>query len=119
MRVGEAGGMTGLTQAADGTSPPVRLSLLSGDGQLLIQSDGQSPTHPNDQITQHLLPGTYFLQVEGLGGGTGAYTLTTDFLPAVPPFRPLPLGPVSLGPLPAGDLTRDGIADLTTPATAP
>src|SRR5207302_9261012 len=85
--VGDSGRLTALTQAAAGTSPPVRLSLLSGDGQLLIQSDGQSPSHPNDQITQHLLPGTYFLRVEGLSGGTGSYTLTTDFLPAVRPFR--------------------------------
>src|SRR4051812_15797962 len=33
--VGDSGRLTALTQAVAGTSPPVRLSLLSGDGQLL------------------------------------------------------------------------------------
>src|SRR6266478_7447849 len=75
-----------LTVRTQGASLDTRTSLLGPDGQLLIQSDGASATDPDDLIVQHLLAGTYFLQVEGLGGGTGSYTLTTEFLPAVPPF---------------------------------
>src|SRR5207244_9508811 len=90
-----------------------RLSLLGPSGELLIQSDGASATDPDDLIVQHLLAGTYFLQVEGLGGGTGAYTLTTEFLPAVPPFHSLPLGSVgAFAGLVTDDFHGAGFSDL-------
>src|SRR5262249_30700612 len=75
-----------------------------------------SPTDSDDLITQHLAAGTYFLRVEGLGGGTGAYTLTTEFLPAIPPFRPIPLGTFADAAPVTGDLNGDGIGDLVTVA---
>src|SRR3989442_602357 len=83
------GRLTAAVQTGSGSSLDTRLSLLGPDGQLLIQSDGQSPTNANDRIVQHLLAGTYFVQVEGLGRGTGTYSLATDFQPASPPNLPL------------------------------
>ncbi|HKB39700.1 MAG TPA: LEPR-XLL domain-containing protein, partial [Gemmataceae bacterium] len=73
--VAESGRLT--ARAAPDAPLGSRLSLLGPSGELLIQSDGVSSTNPEDRITQHLLAGTYFLRVEGLGGGTGSYTLTT------------------------------------------
>jgi hypothetical protein len=102
-----------MTVSTAGLDLDTRTCLLGPDGQLLIQSDGASATDPDDRIVQHLVPGTYFLQVEGLGGGTGSYTLTTEFVPAVPPFRPLPVGPVGeFGDLVTGDFNGDGFSDL-------
>src|SRR5947199_7129979 len=75
----DSGRLTAEVQTRPGCALDTRLSLLGPDSQLLIQSDGQSLTNRDDLITQHLLPGTYLVQVEGLGAGTGAYTLTTDF----------------------------------------
>src|SRR5438552_1098643 len=85
----DSGRLTAAVQTSAGCSLDTRLSLLGPDGKLLIQSDGQSLTRHDDQVVQHLLAGTYFVQVEGLGRGTGAYTLTTDFQPANPPNQPL------------------------------
>src|SRR3954451_1892335 len=85
----DSGRLTTEVQTRPGCSLDTRLSLLGPDGQVLIQSDGQSLTNHNDQIVQHLLGGTYFVQVEGLGAGTGTYTLTTDFQPANPPHQSL------------------------------
>src|SRR5262249_8588737 len=77
---------------------------------LVAQSDGQSPTDHDAVLAQHLQPGTYSIQVQALTG-TGAYTLTADFSPAIPPFQSLPTGTVS-SKVAAGDLNRDGIPDL-------
>src|SRR4051794_391196 len=77
----DSGRLTAEVQTRPGCSLNTRLSLRGPDGQVLIQSDGQSLTNHDDQVVQHLLAGTYFVQVEGLGAGTGAYTLTTDFQP--------------------------------------
>src|SRR5437016_5280344 len=85
----DSGRLTAEVQTRPGCSLDTRLSLLGPDHQLLIQSDGQSPTAQDDLITQHLLAGTYFVRVEGLASGTGGYTLTTQFEPANPPNLPL------------------------------
>ena len=45
-----------------------RLSLLDAQGQVLMQSDGQSPGNPDDQIDLHVPAGTDYLEVENLGG---------------------------------------------------
>ena len=45
-----------------------RLSLLDGQGQVLMQSDGQSPDNRDDQIDLHVPAGTDYLKVENLGG---------------------------------------------------
>src|SRR5439155_23392890 len=91
------------------------------DRRLLIQSDGQSATNPDDLITQHLLAGTYLLEVEGLGGGTGAYTISTQFEPAIPPNEPLLVNfdhdyPFGLSPWfhITGDFNGDGRPDIAT-----
>src|SRR5262245_29308221 len=59
-----------------------RLSLDGPDGGLLVQSDGLATTNPDDQIVQYLMQGNYTLEVQGVGGGTGDYTLVTSFQPA-------------------------------------
>src|SRR3954470_18194823 len=117
----DSGRLTAEVQTRPGCSLDTRLSLLGPDGQVLIQSDGQSLTNRDDLITQHLLPGTYFVQVEGLGAGTGAYTLTTDFQPANPPNQSLQVdydrnSPFGLSPLfhVTGDFNGDGILDIAT-----
>ncbi len=87
-----------------------RLSLLDGQGQVLMQSDGQSPDNRDDQIGLHVPAGTDYLEVENLGG-TGAYTLTTTLTPATTPFQPISVGsfPVAIV---AGDFNGDGQTDL-------
>src|SRR5262249_50950597 len=96
---------------------PTRLSLLGPDGELLIQSDGQSATDRDDRIVQYLAGAaggtSYYLRVEGLDGGTGAYTLTTEFVPAVLPFQPLPVGDDPQA-LVTADFNGDGHPDLVT-----
>ena len=62
-----------------------RLSLLDVQGQVLMQSDGQSPDNRDDQIDLHVPAGIDYLKVEDLGG-TGAYTLTTSLMPSTSPF---------------------------------
>ena len=73
-----------------------RLSLLDAQGQVLMQSDGQSPDNRDDLIDLHVPAGTDYLEVENLGG-TGAYTLTTTLTPATTPFQPIPVGSRSSG----------------------
>jgi FG-GAP-like repeat len=88
------------------------LSLLDAQGQVLMQSDGQSPGNPDDQIDLHVPAGTDYLEVENLGGA-GAYTLTTSLMPSTSPFQPIPH---SAGTAPsalvAGDFNGDGRTDL-------
>jgi hypothetical protein len=95
------------------------LSLLDSSGKLLIESDGVSPTDPDDLIVQHLAGGTsYLLQVSSLGDGAAPYALDTEFQPAIPPVQPLPNEEtppgVSEDPhnLVAADFTGAGITDL-------
>ena len=63
--VTQAGLLTAEVAAVGGAA---RLSLLSSDGQVLMQSDGQSANNPNDLIDLHLtgtLAGTtYYLEVQ-------------------------------------------------------
>src|SRR5262249_2188230 len=69
---------------------------------LVAQRDGLSPTNHDAVLAQHLQSGTYSIQVQALAG-TGTYTLTADFSPAIPPFQSLPTGTVS-AKVTAGDL---------------
>ena len=84
-----------------------RLSLRDGQGRLLIQSDGLSPSNPDDLIDLHVPAGVAYLAVEGLGGA-GSYTLTTQFTPSAPPFSPLPM----TEPFTIGDFNGDGFSDI-------
>ena len=89
-----------------------RLSLLDAQGQVLMQSDGQSPGNPDDQIDLHVPAGTDYLEVENLGGA-GAYTLTTSLMPSTSPFQPiLHSAGTSPSAIVAGDFNGDGRTDL-------
>ncbi len=95
-----------------------RLSLFStgpAGTNLLVQSDGASPTDPDGLISLHLqgdAAGTpYLLRVEGLDARAGSYTLTTDFTTATQPLQPADVGylPASVA---TADFNGDGIPDL-------
>src|SRR5262249_3835565 len=122
----DSGRLITKVETRPGCSLDTRLSVLGPDRQLLIQSDGQSATNRDDLIDQHLLAGTYFVTVEGIGGGSGDYPLTTQFQPATPPDQPLPIpfppnGPGALSPTFAatGDFNGDGYRDVATANTYP
>src|SRR5207244_1408448 len=92
-----------------------RLSLFDSLGRPLVQSDGQTLGNPDDLVVQHLeglgSGTTYYLKVEGLGGATGTYTLTTTVRPASSPFQPISL-PVQPQAVVTGDFDGDGVPDL-------
>ena len=96
-----------------------RLSLWDVQGQVLMQSDGQSPGNPDDQIDLHVPAGTDYLEVENLGGA-GAYTLTTSLMPSTSPFQPIPLprGPRQ-SPSWRGTSTATAAPTWPSPTTAP
>src|SRR5262249_20157813 len=87
-----------------------QLSLLDSKGQILVQSDGVSPSDPDDLAAEQLVSGSYFLKVASTGG-SGSYTLTTTVAQTTAPFQPLPVGN---GPdaIVAGDFTGNGRTDL-------
>src|SRR5262249_47263969 len=111
--VTQSGLLTVQTQPDPGVSLASRLSLLGPDGQTLVQSDGDSAGQPGGSISQHVVAGTDFVEVAGLAGTTGAYTLTTAFQPATDPFLQLPDGDLSRAAV-ASDFNHDGHIDLAT-----
>jgi hypothetical protein len=62
-----------------------QLSLLDSQGQVLVQSDGISPSDPDDLAAEQLASGSYFLKVASTGGA-GTYTLTTTVAPTTTAF---------------------------------
>ena len=90
-----------------------RLTLMDSQGQVLLTSDGQSPTNQDDQIELYVPAGTDFLEVQNLGG-SGTYVLTTSLTPSAPPLQPIPINPDGSGPedIVTGDFTGDGRTDL-------
>ncbi|MBI5761825.1 MAG: VCBS repeat-containing protein [Planctomycetales bacterium] len=104
-----------LTAEVAATGGDTRLSLFSSDGELLMQSDGQSPTNPHDLIDVHLAGAAegmaYYLTIEQLGDGAGGFVLTTDYTPTTTPFEPMPVG-IEPWSSTTGDFNVDGIADL-------
>jgi hypothetical protein len=108
----ESGLLTARTQPDAGSSLASRLSLLEPDGQPLVQSDSGS-------ISQHVLAGTYYVEVTGLGSTTGVYTLTTGFQPATTPFEQVPVGSFLNRVMVAGDFNNDGRLDLATASNGP
>ena len=84
--------------------------MLDSQGDVLVQSDGLSPSDGDDVIDQHLPAGTYFLQVEGINGA-GTYSLTVTTTPAAPTSDAVstPFSPIFIA---TGDWNGDGITDL-------
>jgi hypothetical protein len=90
----------------------MRLSLLNGQDQVLMQSDGQSPANPGPQIAIDVPAGPDYLEVENLGGAR-AYTVTAALTPANAPFQPISVPTVvSRNGIVAGEFTGDGHTDL-------
>ncbi len=90
-----------------------RLSLLDGQGNLLIESEASSPQNPDDRVAQHVAAGDYFLLVEELTGGGGSYTLGTSFVSSTAPSQPLSGGQGSYS-IAVADLNSDKIPDIIT-----
>ncbi len=90
-----------------------RLTLMDSQGQVLLTSDGQSPTNQDDQIELYVPAGTDYLEVQNLEG-SGTYVLTTSLTPSAPPLQPIPINPDGSGPeaIVTGDFTGDGRTDL-------
>jgi len=90
-----------------------RLTLMDSQVQVLLTSDGQSPTNQDDQLELYVSAGTDFLEVQNLGG-SGTYSLTTSLRPSAPPLQPIPINPDGSGPeaLVTGDFNGDGRTDL-------
>jgi hypothetical protein len=97
------------------TGGNTRLTLLSSDGQVLMQSDGQSASNPMDLIDTHIDGGaagtTYYLEVQGLGGSSGSYALIAGFMATAAPGQSLPAG-VPPNSITTGDFTGNGKIDV-------
>ncbi|MFI5457562.1 MAG: beta strand repeat-containing protein [Isosphaerales bacterium] len=96
----------------------LRLSIYDGQGNLLVQSDGQSSGRLDPLIDQHVAAGADFLEVQSLSG-SGTYSLSTSLIPSSDPFQSLVLPPNFQGtgyaPIAAGDFTNNGILDIVAP----
>jgi hypothetical protein len=96
----------------------LRLSLYDGQGNLLVQSDGQSSGRPNPLIDQHVAAGTEYLEVQSLAG-SGTYTLLASLTPSSDPGQTAELPPSYEGssyePIAVGDFTNNGILDIVAP----
>src|SRR5262249_5399641 len=92
-----------------------RISLYDAAGNLLAQSDGQSLTVADPLLVQALAAartGTqYTVTVQDLDGGSGSYTLTSQFLPSEPIFQAIDVGTSPNG-IVTTDFNGDGIPDL-------
>jgi hypothetical protein len=92
-----------------------RLSLLSPDGTVLVQSDGQSASNPDDLIDLHVPAGpsatTYYLEVQGLGNSTGTYALVANYSATTGPNDTLDGGRDPYG-ITTGDFNGDGKTDI-------
>jgi hypothetical protein len=105
------GRLVAQVHAQSGTT---RLSLLNGQGQVLMQSDGQSLGNPDNSIDVHVPAGPEYLEIENLGSAS-AYSLTTELTQASAPFQST-LAPTSIRAWEAvtGDFNGDGRLDLAT-----
>ena len=97
----------------------LRLSIYDGQGNLLVQSDGQSSGRLDPLIDQHVAAGSDFLEVQSLSGSGSL--LAFDVVDAVvrPRSNPRCCPPISksggYAPLAVGDFTSDGILDIVAP----
>ena len=101
----------------DSTALELRLSLYDGQGNLLVQSDGQSTGRLDPSIDQHVAVGTDFIEVQSLAG-SGSFTLSTVLTPSSDPGGTVPTPTGFQGkyaPIAAGDFTNNGVLDIVTP----
>jgi len=68
-----------------------RLSLLDSLGRLVVQSDGQSASNPDDLINIHLNAGMDYLELQSRGG-SASFTLSTNLTASSQPYQPVPAG---------------------------
>ena len=80
-----------LTVVVQARGVTTRLTLTDASGNVLMQSDGQSAADGDDLINLYVPAGTYFLNVQDLGGA-GTYSLTATSMPSVAPFQPITVG---------------------------
>ncbi len=80
-----------LMAQVQGGGTNTQLLLLDAQGNLLMQSDGQSPSNHDEAIDVHIPAGSVFLEVTTIGR-TGTYTLMTMMAAANTPFQPIPAG---------------------------
>jgi FG-GAP-like repeat len=103
---------------SDAGSLQLRLSLYDGEGNLLVQSDGQSSGSPDPLIDQHVAAGADFVEVQGLSG-SGGYSLSTSLTASSGPSQtlalPLSYQGNSYAPIAVGDFTNNGILDIVAP----
>jgi large repetitive protein len=108
------GRMLALAHAQSG-SLELRLALLDGQGNLLVESDGQSIGRVDPLIDQHIAQGTTVLEVQSLSG-SGAYSLFTSIMTTSNPHQTLALDPSFqegiFAPLAVGDFNNDKIPDI-------
>ncbi len=103
-----------LTAMAHSVGVEAQLSLLDANGNVLVQSDGQSAGNPDPRIEQHLPSGAGddYLEVESLEG-VGNATLTASLTATSDPFSTIPTSTLSesIAPVVVGDFTNDGKLD--------
>ena len=100
------------------SSLELRLSLYDGNGNLVVQSDGQSAGRQGPSIDQHVTAGAEYIEVQGLSGA-GTYSLSTVLMPSSDPGQTVQLAPEFqygiFQPIAVGDFTNNGILDIVTP----
>jgi hypothetical protein len=96
----------------------LRLSLYDGQGNLLVQSDGQSSGRQGPSIDQHVTAGADFIEVQGLSG-SGIYSLSTSLTPSSDPGQTVQLSPDfqtgPYAPIAVGDFNNNGVLDIVAP----
>ncbi len=95
----------------------LQLSLYDSQGDLLVESDGQSAGKVNP-IDFHITAGDEYLEVQSLSG-SGSYSLATSFTAASDPNQTLVLPPnfqgTGFAPVAVGDFTGNGVQDIVAP----
>lgn len=94
--VTEPGRLMAQSDADAGSSLDSFLGLYGPNGELLIQSDDRSSDDFGARIDQHLVPGTYYLQMSTSPfaeqtSATGQYMLSMDWQAVTPPFEAVPV----------------------------